>query len=90
MFESSVKFKVGGREVSKAEFERRLSPDALIDAAKEKIRERIERITCPVHGKPAEVRSLESTDKGWVYSIGGCCDAVRREVHKLFEKTTDD
>jgi hypothetical protein len=90
MFESSLKFKVGGREVSRAEFDKRLSRDGLIDAAKERIRERIEMIVCPVHGKPAEIHSLESTDKGWVYSIGGCCEAVRREVHNMFEKTTDD
>ena len=60
--------------------------DSVRNAAKERLREMVESIVCPVHGQHAQVNSIEESSTGWNYSIHGCCDAVKQEVEKILSQ----
>jgi hypothetical protein len=85
MFRSTVKFTIGGREVSQSQFGDAFK-DTVRDAAKEALRSRVESVACPVHGQKAQVSSIDPSASGWNYSIHGCCDALTEAVRKMLSQ----
>jgi hypothetical protein len=68
-----IEYKLGGRRVSQKKFFegiegqiRKLAVDGLIDRATQ--------VTCPKHGKRAEVSKISETSDGFSFQISGCCD----------------
>jgi hypothetical protein len=85
MFKSSVKFVVGGREVSASEAGNAFK-ESVMAAAKERLRGIVESVNCPVHGRPAQVASVENSGTRWTYSVHGCCDALKEEVERVMSR----
>jgi len=83
VLKSTMRFTVGGREVSPSQFGPEMEK-SLKNAVEEEIRKRVESIKCPIHGKHAHVVSFDRSGSKVNYNIGGCCDALKEAVEKSF------
>ena len=84
MFSTKVTFKSGGKEVSGSGIGDALA-EAVMDAAKKQIRDKIESVRCPVHGGNARAEFKEGSDKQLRYEIHGCCDSLVQQVKKSLD-----
>ena len=75
--------KSGGREVSASEFSANLKRE-VIEAAKEKVRQKIEAVRCPVHGTTGTAVLTENPNNDFGYGVTGCCDALGEAVKREF------
>jgi hypothetical protein len=63
------------------EFDADGNEDAVLDAARRAIEDRVSAVRCPVHHTGARVRfSGDSHDLKW--SVEGCCDQLVNEVKR--------
>jgi hypothetical protein len=84
-FNLSMKYQIGGREVTKEEFFEGMTPIAI---AKRRLEARAvevaQSVRCETHGKSPTITLTESGDANLGFSISGCCDELRtRTAHAL-------
>ena len=75
-----MEYKIGNRKVSEAEWMRHIQ-EAPMEAAKDEMKSRIERIRCPKHGQSARV-TVAKTSQGFDLKLSGCCDEVIQTVER--------
>jgi len=78
-----VQFKINGRTVSPSQIGQELKK-AVHQKVATTIESRVASNRCPVHGLPASVRRLPTTDGKFEFSVRGCCqehiDRIRRSL----------
>ena len=83
---SSVKYQVGGREVSQAEFISN-AQSAVQKAISVKIGEllesRLSQIHCKEHDAAPFVTLMSSSETNLQFSVTGCCDALKARTAKV-------
>jgi hypothetical protein len=83
---SSIKYQVGGREVSQAEFLANMhSTVQKVISAKvgELLESRLRQLHCQEHGATPSVTFVSSSDDNLEFSVGGCCASLKSKTQEL-------
>ncbi len=76
-----LEYRIGDRKVSRDRFFKDLADEATAGALAE-VQKKMERVTCPKHGKRPTV-TMERTREGASFAIEGCCDALVERVQRV-------
>jgi hypothetical protein len=69
-----MEYTIGGRKVSKREWEKHLFEDTPRNLAKQTVEERLRGLRCPTHGETPTLSNMRDTSQGWDFTISACCD----------------
>jgi hypothetical protein len=73
----SLEYRIGGRRVSKQQWERHVFQDEPRRIAREEIESKLRTVRCPVHGQTPRVTYSE-TPRGFDLTVEGCCSQVEQ------------
>jgi hypothetical protein len=88
-FSSSIKYQVGGREVTETEFFANMhsTVEQVIGAkVTDLLKERLGGIRCEEHDQTPTVTLVKSGQTDMQFAVGGCCDALKVRTEQLLQQ----